>query len=308
MGNAIGLWFNGGPQFLEICSAIGDTWGLSYVIGQFQAGSQYLETHSVAIEASWIYWLINWCAFLIACKNLIFEIHNMILQARGGPQFLETCSNAKASAIRTLRNFITQFPGGVQFLTASDLIIRPISRAITICTVPIDEQLKLACQQGDFREVRINIKLDTGIVNYQGIIGFTPALWCCMGGDADISQYLIEQHANLVLSTECVGGPLHMAVWSNNLKCVEVLLRNGVALDATNVGGSTALHLACQRGSLPMVKLLVQAGALIEITNEIADGNFDFIDNELVDHELSDEIINEIKIKIQSQDGDRHSR
>ena len=58
--------------------------------------------------------------------------------------------------------------------------------------------------------------------------------------------------------------PLHEAVLTASAKEVEELLSQGLPLD-TIVDGCTALHLAAGDGRLPVVKLLLRAGAQVDV-------------------------------------------
>jgi ankyrin repeat protein len=126
------------------------------------------------------------------------------------------------------------------------------------------EQLITACNGGNFPDVRSLVGSGTS-ADFQGGGGYTPAMHCCYGGHSEILQFLLEQGANASLTAGGGWAPLHWAAFCNAYECAAVLLRHGVTLDAINTFGRTALWNASSKGLLPIVQLLVQGGADIEI-------------------------------------------
>jgi ankyrin repeat protein len=55
--------------------------------------------------------------------------------------------------------------------------------------------------------------------------------------------------------------PLHMACLKGYLRIVKLLVKKGACVDASSVDGFTPLHIACQIGNLPIVEFLVSHGA-----------------------------------------------
>jgi ankyrin repeat protein len=125
-------------------------------------------------------------------------------------------------------------------------------------------QLLTACFYGDFPGVRRSVSGGAN-VDFKGQFGQTPAHYCCWNdGHPEILQYLLEQDANADLADNDRWAPLHFSAVHNKQECVTVLLAHGVAVDAINGAGSTALWLASLKGYLPIVQLLVQGGADFE--------------------------------------------
>ncbi|HJZ90497.1 MAG TPA: ankyrin repeat domain-containing protein [Gemmataceae bacterium] len=54
---------------------------------------------------------------------------------------------------------------------------------------------------------------------------------------------------------------LHIAVWWQDIEAVKLLLAAGINIDQPGDLGHTPLHEACMRGSLEIVRLLVEHGA-----------------------------------------------
>ena len=85
-----------------------------------------------------------------------------------------------------------------------------------------------------------------------------------MWGHTEILQFLIENGANADLADNNGFTPLHWVVIHNKPAYATVLLSHGVALNAVTTHGWTALWGASWDGHLPIVKLLVEAGADID--------------------------------------------
>jgi ankyrin repeat protein len=122
-------------------------------------------------------------------------------------------------------------------------------------------QLMESCELGNFAGVRQFVSSGAS-VDFEDELGYTPSIRCCMDGHADILQYLIEHGADSGLADSNGFTPLHAAAVNNNPKCVTVLLRDGVELNAiTNSLGYTAIWWASRCGYLSIVKLLDEGGA-----------------------------------------------
>jgi ankyrin repeat protein len=57
------------------------------------------------------------------------------------------------------------------------------------------------------------------------------------------------------------------ACYDSNIKVAELLIKNGIDLNAKNFRGETALMIACVKTDIPMIKLLVSSGADLNETN-----------------------------------------
>jgi ankyrin repeat protein len=126
------------------------------------------------------------------------------------------------------------------------------------------KQLLDACLDGNFPVVRSLVGSGAS-VNFQDN-GVTPVIYCCVCGHPEILQYLLEQGASAGLASNRDGyTPLHCAAVNNQPECMTVLLRHGVALNAVDTDGFTALWLASLQGYLPIVELLVEGGADFDI-------------------------------------------
>ena len=57
---------------------------------------------------------------------------------------------------------------------------------------------------------------------------------------------------------------LAFAAWHGQADAVRLLLESGASVGATNGSGSTALYIACHRGHLECVQLLLGASAAVD--------------------------------------------
>lgn len=63
-------------------------------------------------------------------------------------------------------------------------------------------------------------------------------------------------------------GPIHIAVFNNNYDQVKFLIDQGVNLDLIDNDGKSALFYACSRKHSQIVKLLSDAGATVQVSQD----------------------------------------
>ncbi|EGZ08339.1 hypothetical protein PHYSODRAFT_433553, partial [Phytophthora sojae] len=61
--------------------------------------------------------------------------------------------------------------------------------------------------------------------------------------------------------------PLMIASRNNRCDVVALLLARGAQINLKGPNGAMALYIACERGHFPVVQLLVQYDALIDVAN-----------------------------------------
>lgn len=100
-----------------------------------------------------------------------------------------------------------------------------------------------------------------------------PMIKACQTGNIPkvttvVDQTSPEQLRSLLQMRDATGSTvLFHAVWNNRIDCMNVLLENGASVDAQNNNLDTPLHLACEKGHLGAVKLLLRHGADADKTN-----------------------------------------
>jgi ankyrin repeat protein len=102
--------------------------------------------------------------------------------------------------------------------------------------------------------------------------GFTPLHLACYFGHPEAVLWLLER--GVPLEPEGPGGlrPIHSAVASPDegaaLESTRALLARGANLHTLQRGGYSALHGAAQRGSLGLVRLLLEHGAQADLRTD----------------------------------------
>ncbi|XP_045501396.1 protein fem-1 homolog CG6966 [Colias croceus] len=106
--------------------------------------------------------------------------------------------------------------------------------------------------------------------------GATPLVIACRNGHYDVAEYLIErckadieQPGSVTFDGETIEGapPLWCAAAAGHLPLVRLLVRAGANVNSTTRTHSTPLRAACFDGHYDIVKFLVENGADIEIAN-----------------------------------------
>ena len=98
--------------------------------------------------------------------------------------------------------------------------------------------------------------------------------------DAKTVRLLVEKGANV--NAADVGGytALHLAVTEKRLETVRELIKSGGNVNAEEYGNKcTPLHLACMVGKVEIVKELVEAGAEIEQADKFGMTAIDYAKN-----------------------------
>jgi hypothetical protein len=102
-------------------------------------------------------------------------------------------------------------------------------------------------------EIDVNMRDESG----------ETALWTAIRvKNEPIARRLIEKGAD-INARNANGFLIHTAVWSNDLKLVEFLIKKGIDFEAQNSKGNRALHEAIDCGRQEIVQLLLDSGANI---------------------------------------------
>jgi len=113
--------------------------------------------------------------------------------------------------------------------------------------------------------------------------GTTPLMRAARTGDVEMMRILLANGANPHLRRRDLGTALILAATgrggglptgpstipgASNLEAVKMLIAAGADVDAFNLTGQTALHVAAQRGVDPLVTELLDAGATIDLRDK----------------------------------------
>ncbi|XP_062594182.1 uncharacterized protein LOC134255675 [Saccostrea cucullata] len=83
---------------------------------------------------------------------------------------------------------------------------------------------------------------------------------CCMNGNIDMSNFLVNTYPHL-LDVKDINGrnALHCAAWGGNIELFKLLLEKGFDIETKRNDGKTVLHLCCMKGKLDMCNYLVNS-------------------------------------------------
>ncbi len=101
-------------------------------------------------------------------------------------------------------------------------------------------------------------------------------IWVVTIGEIDKVKELIKQKVNLNIKENILGNtPLMIAVLSNNLNIVNLLINAKVNLDIKNNHGLTALMLAILNFRNEIAKSIINAGAKLDIKDNFGNTALD---------------------------------
>jgi ankyrin repeat protein len=105
---------------------------------------------------------------------------------------------------------------------------------------------------------------DPRVVTARSGDGRTPLHAAGFFGKVDAVERLLDAHAEVmaISSNYMANTPLHAAIAGRtDHATVRLLVQRGADVNHRAAGGWTPLHLAASRGSLPVIELLLEAGA-----------------------------------------------
>jgi len=116
-------------------------------------------------------------------------------------------------------------------------------------------------------KLRSLIEGNENLLNTYSTDGFTPLHLACFFGKVASAKYLVEAGAdtNAISLNGADLRPINCAAASRDLdsasELVQLLLKGGADIKATQKGGYSALHSAAANGNVSLVTLLVKSGA-----------------------------------------------
>ncbi|KAM8883064.1 ankyrin repeat and SOCS box protein 13a.1 isoform 2-T2 [Synchiropus picturatus] len=99
-------------------------------------------------------------------------------------------------------------------------------------------------------------------VDVRTIHGSTPLCHACASGSLECTELLLQHGAKVNPSlTALTASPLHEACIQGNVDIVRLLISKGAQLEAYDVHFGPPLHIACAKGKVDCVRELLLAGA-----------------------------------------------
>ena len=124
-----------------------------------------------------------------------------------------------------------------------------------------------AARAGDLEAVKALLKSDPELVNVTNKYDMTPLFWAAELGSLELAELLLENGAQVNVSSPIFGTSLHRAVFRDHFKMAKYLLDKGAQTTAQNSTG-TALHTAAIKGNLDIARLLIENGADVNAVNQ----------------------------------------
>jgi adenosylhomocysteine nucleosidase len=120
-----------------------------------------------------------------------------------------------------------------------------------------------AAAVGDAHRIGELVAVRADCVQDRSPDGFTPLHLACFFDRPHAARTLVDHGADVDAEAANPSRvrPIHSAAAGKSDGCVELLIRHGCTVDATQGGGWTALHAACLHGLGSLVETLLRAGA-----------------------------------------------
>eukprot|EP01118_Nematostelium_gracile_P019811 TRINITY_DN933_c0_g1_i5.p1 TRINITY_DN933_c0_g1~~TRINITY_DN933_c0_g1_i5.p1 ORF type:complete len:259 (+),score=76.51 TRINITY_DN933_c0_g1_i5:49-777(+) len=110
-------------------------------------------------------------------------------------------------------------------------------------------------------------------LNQKNDTGRTALIYACSKAkDPETINILLKNGAKVNLTDAYGATPLHRAAANkskSSLPIVQLLIENGANINAQDKEGTTPLHIACQEDNEGVAMAIVNAGADVEIKNEL---------------------------------------
>jgi ankyrin repeat protein len=131
-------------------------------------------------------------------------------------------------------------------------------------------QFVKAIQDGKSDDALKLFQANPTLVNARDLDGQTALIAAIDNRDEQWAGYLLQQGADPNLPGKNGETPLIAAARTGFEEAADWLVRLGAKVDSSNRAGETALIIAVQRRQLPIVRILVKAGADPDKTDNVA--------------------------------------
>lgn len=147
--------------------------------------------------------------------------------------------------------------------------------------------------------------------------GLTPLHLAVKFGQHEVVETLLGLGADLKLKTGKLGEtPLHIATMvKDGERCVDLLIKSGAEVDATEMNLETPMHFAARFNNLKAVQLLLEDGAKVDSQNVdgenvlhacVRESNLSIIET-ILDHIIKNRTADEARLLINQQNKDGES-
>ncbi len=92
--------------------------------------------------------------------------------------------------------------------------------------------------------------------------GWTPLMWACAKGHADVARLMIENGADIEAKSEDGSTALMFACWKGHADVARLMIEKGADVKAKGVKGVTALMWACVNGHADVARLMIEKGPM----------------------------------------------
>ncbi|WP_339811295.1 ankyrin repeat domain-containing protein [uncultured Imperialibacter sp.] len=133
-----------------------------------------------------------------------------------------------------------------------------------------DVTIHEACCIGELETVKEQLHKAPEVLNSFSADGFTPLGLACFFGHVNLAAYLIETGAdtNIAANNDFRVAPIHSAcaIWS--VPIVNLLIAAGANVNLSQQKGIRPIHSASHNGSLEIVRILIASGADHKIADD----------------------------------------
>uniref|UniRef100_A0A8C7Y3D8 BCL3 transcription coactivator n=1 Tax=Oryzias sinensis TaxID=183150 RepID=A0A8C7Y3D8_9TELE len=130
--------------------------------------------------------------------------------------------------------------------------------------------LHLCCEydQRDCLSALLSRSSSSPCLEARNFEGLTPLHMAVQQGHQDLAKMLLDAGADInAMDIKSGQSPLVHAVESNNAGMVHFLVENRCDVNRQSYSGNTALHVACGRGQVDIVRVLLKSGADSSLKN-----------------------------------------
>ena len=124
-----------------------------------------------------------------------------------------------------------------------------------------------SARTGNIKQLKKLIKIDKDTIQAVNQMGFDPLMIACYRGQTKCAEFLVKNGAN-VNRPSPEGSALQAACYQNNFALAKVLVDGKADLNTQGPDGNSALMYAVLNQNLPLVELLVKAGADLKLLNK----------------------------------------